>query len=226
MIWCASIGDVTGVTRLLGEGVDVNATDDSGYPALQLAAKGGHMEMCQMLIHEAGATIHAKKRDGYPSFYFAAEFGHLDICQLLINAGADINYIYSIGEYRETALPWAVERGKIGVCKLLIDAGTDVNATNSDGLTSLYLAASLSREDICEVLIKGGADANQKCQGDYALHKSMINKSITLCRLLLDAGADPSLKNELGNTALVYAKLYRCTEIVALLEQMMHPVHA
>ncbi|KAK3396763.1 hypothetical protein B0T20DRAFT_470418 [Sordaria brevicollis] len=59
--------------------------DFAAYP-LEIAAFGGHKEVCDLLIAN-GASVDGH---GFP-LYCAASRGHLEICELLISRGANVN---------------------------------------------------------------------------------------------------------------------------------------
>lgn len=80
-----------------------------------------------------------------------------------------------------------------------IQSGSDVNAKNKFGETPLHQAAMRSAQDVCAFLLKHGARINQtNLFGESALHKAVMLKDIGLVKLLLDAGADPSIESRNG----------------------------
>ena len=55
-------GDRDAVVDMLGEGVDVDATDGVGTTALMLAAIAGNEDIAKVLVDKGGADINARDR--------------------------------------------------------------------------------------------------------------------------------------------------------------------
>lgn len=62
------------------------------------------------------------------------------------------------------ALRRAVQNGNIQVVMLLLERGTEVNAKDDDGKTALHIAVEGSREDIARLLLRKGANPNEKIE--------------------------------------------------------------
>ena len=75
------------VERLLGMGVDANATSDDKWTALHVAARAGHREVVRLLLGH-GARSDAKTESGWTPWMLAAREGHDDVAQSLREAGA------------------------------------------------------------------------------------------------------------------------------------------
>ena len=73
---------------LILAGADVNKLDRSGSSAISLAAKNGHLNICQLLIAH-GADINQSDKLKCTPLFWAAQHGHKKVCQLLLNHGAD-----------------------------------------------------------------------------------------------------------------------------------------
>jgi ankyrin repeat protein len=83
---------------------NVNATDDKGLTALDLAAGNGHLRCITMLLDtkaDVNSTISLGR--GPTPLMLAAESGHLDVVNALIEANADVNIVVG----GTTALFWA-----------------------------------------------------------------------------------------------------------------------
>jgi uncharacterized protein len=50
LVYWASLGDIVEVEKSLGNGSDVNTTDDEGYSALQAAAENDHLDVVKYLV--------------------------------------------------------------------------------------------------------------------------------------------------------------------------------
>ncbi len=202
--------DLDRVKFLVSKGADVNKADSQGWTPLQSAARQRHDKMIALLI-ELGADVNA----GDPTPLVAAVMrDHVPSVKVLLDHGADID---KPGQDGFKPLPLAIAEDKYESAKTLMEAGAKVNEpSGDDGLTPLMIAAgqtspaegamflpgSTRPTDIAQGLIERGADVNaQSKSGVTALMIAAAHNSPPMIGLLIDAGADPSLKNSLGQTA-------------------------
>lgn len=94
------------------------------------------------------------------------------------------------------------------VARLLIGRGVPVDAQNKAGSTPLHSArAYTDNMGIAEALLQSGADANvQDRNGNTPLHiiacdPEICNRTDTEAELLIAFGADPTVKNNRGQSA-------------------------
>jgi ankyrin repeat protein len=83
-----------------------------------------------------------------------------------------------------------------------------VNKRNEEGKTALIMAIIDNNYDICEFLIKKGADVNKKDHKNRnwtALFYASIGKNVKILQLLIDNGARINEAGNLGMTALHWA---------------------
>ena len=122
---------------------------------------------------------------------------------LLLSSGADPNLQNDFGW---TALMFylAVSSHELDDCipVLLISAGVNPNIQSRAGFTALMVAACC-RESDARILLDAQADVNAQDQLGYtALHHSAAKGNLVTTELLLSAGADLSIVNSNGKTAL------------------------
>lgn len=89
----------------------------------------------------------------------------------------------------------AASDGDEEVLRQALNLGVDVNARDAEQNTALHLATKHGHKNIMALLIKHGADLN--AQNDYSstpLH--LTEKNIASIRILLEAGADPNIKDK------------------------------
>ena len=113
----------------------------------------------------------------------------------------------------ESPLMMAAMRGELKLAAALIDKDADVNKT---GWTPLHYAASSTQGDqlgVAKLLIENAAyiDAASPNGSTPLMMAAMYGNTSTL-KLLLDEGADPTLKNQLGLTAADFALRVSRTE--------------
>ena len=109
----------------------------------------------------------------------------------------------------KTSLTRAAGRGQVDVVKYLLEQ--KVNKPNRHGDIALVCAASVGSPKTVELLLKAGANVNQcNRHGSTALHVTRIGWGMLPChneiiQALLDAGADPSIQDNSGETFLFRA---------------------
>ena len=118
----------------------------------------------------------------------------------------------------ESPLMMAAMRGELKLATALIDKDADVNKT---GWTPLHYAASSTQGDqlgVAKLLIENAAyiDAASPNGSTPLMMAAMYGNTSTL-KLLLDEGADPTLKNQLGLTAVDFAQRADRKEMVELI---------
>jgi tankyrase len=113
-----------------------------------------------------------------------------------------------------------------------LEAGADVHAADKNGVTALHHAVRFRSPTAVKTLIEHGANVNQACRrnGSTPLHRAVTQTgapgtagkgeaAIEIVKLLLDAGADPSIANRAGKKPIDYVK---GDEVRRLLEESRH----
>ena len=117
------------LTRLVAQGICLEARDHHGYTALILAAEEGHTATTQALL-AAGAEIEARDKFGRTALFEAGRGGHTDTAQALLEAGAEIEVRDKFGY---TALICAVWNRHPVTAKALLARGANIYARPNDG---------------------------------------------------------------------------------------------
>jgi ankyrin repeat protein len=107
-------------------------------------------------------------------------------------------------EVLDEALVWTCKSNRLGVLERLVRAGARVNADPYRG-TPLVWAAVRNLTETVAWLLDHGANINQKGtfgglthgQGITALHMAAQNGHMPAVKLLIERGADPSIKDDL-----------------------------
>ncbi|MDF9750256.1 ankyrin repeat domain-containing protein [Arthrobacter sp. ES3-54] len=141
----------------------------------------------------AGGSINAKDALQDSAFLYAGAEGFNEVLQLTLAAGADVR---STNRFGGTALIPASEHGHVDTVKILIAAGVPVNHVNKLGWTALQEA----------ILLNNGGPGQQE-----------------VVRQLLDAGADPSIRDPRGRAALENAERLGFGAIAKLIRERDQP---
>ena len=217
------------VKAMLEDGYDPNVQLNS-RTALHYAAE--YEEWCRkewrenigplylLLVNEA--NIEAADEVGSTPLHFAARKANEKTVRSLLEAGANVE---AKDIYGSTALikcagarPVLVDNGPNGLqrqldnwkkcientCAALLEYSASVNAELYDGGTALMMAARGGNLQVCELLMRSGADSRAVHTGDgtTALHWAAASCSSEVCRLLVDNGASLDAKDKKGRTPL------------------------
>ncbi|XP_065142846.1 poly [ADP-ribose] polymerase tankyrase-1 isoform X3 [Paramisgurnus dabryanus] len=223
---------------LVRHGASVNVADLWKFTPLHEAAAKGKYEICKLLLKH-GADPTKKNRDGNTPLDMVKE-GDTDIQDLLRGDAAlldaakkgclarvqklcsleNINCRDTQGR-NSTPLHLAAGYNNLEVAEYLLEHGADVNAQDKGGLIPLHNAASYGHVDIAALLIKYNTCVNATDKWAFTpLHEAAQKGRTQLCALLLAHGADPTMKNQEGQTPL---DLATADDIRALLIDAMPP---
>ncbi|CAJ8052075.1 ankyrin repeat-containing protein [Burkholderia pseudomallei] len=117
----------------------------------------------------------------------------------------------------ENALMLAALNGDLPLVKLLVDKGAEVS---KKGWSPLHYAATNGNDEVVKYLVDKSAyiDAASP-NGTTPLMMAARGNHGSTVTLLLEQGADPALKNQLGITALDFAKHYNAPDATAILSK-------
>ena len=117
------------------------------------------------------------------------------------------------GEF--TALIISSVYGREGCVRLLLDSKAAVNATDVSLEPALLEPVPWDRGRVTS----DGPGVLLQVDDVTALHRSASNGHLAVTKLLLEGGADPTLRNKAGNTALDCDRSWGRSEVVALLSE-------
>lgn len=151
----------------------------------------------------------------------AVESDSADQIATLVAAGADVQ---ATGTDGMTMLQFAVRQERSDATAALLAAGADPNRTGYRGGTALESA--VEQPDLVTVLLKAGADPDvpNAVTGMTVLAQSCLAATPGSFDLLLQAGADVTIANNNGDSALhTCARTNQGAEVLRLLERGADP---
>ena len=177
-----------------------------GMTPLLFAARDGQLEAARVLL-EAGAALDAVDPNGLTPLMMAITNGQLNVAQLLVDKGADVK---AADWYGRAPLWAAVEIRNLDMRSTATDNGVDREAAMR----------------LIETLITRGADVNARVKefppqrrymlplgslewvdftGQTAFIRAAQSADVSVMKLLLSKGADPTITTFNGTTALMAA---------------------
>jgi ankyrin repeat protein len=111
--------------------------------------------------------------------------------------------------------------GHPDVVQALVEAGANVRLTESSGINLLHWATITNRASVIPVLVKAGVPLNATDEFGYTplMYAASVDEGDTsTLKALLAAGADRSIRNDEGRTALEQARRYKHSELMEALK--------
>ena len=233
LVDAASNDDVEAIERLLRRGARIDdAVPDPFFPSTALREAAMHRDHNAVrALVEHGANVNACGPGETPPLARVANRGNAELVRLMLQRGADPN---RPGLGGETPLLQAIfHPPNPDIARLLLEAGADPNQPNEDGQLPLNWAVRNGYYKVAQVVLEYGADPNHLSgpreppmpgggmmgYGRTALHECPASPEFV--KLLLDHGADPSLRDADGKTPLDRARESgspSAREVVELLE--------
>ena len=200
LMWAAAQNNPGAIRSLVRAGADIDATSDGGeFTPFHFAVRGGHIDAAAELI-EAGSDVNQALNDGMSALVLALWNAHYEMAGFLLDRGADPN-AEAQGWTALHQIAWSRRP----------NAGFNMpGPPHTGGLDSL---------DLVRNLVAAGADPNRTVTVEPRDgNRNMLNRigstpflmaaksdDVPLMRVLLEVGADPSIPNEDGTTALMVA---------------------
>src|SRR5688572_20020582 len=200
LMWAAAENNAAAVKVLVEAGADISERSRSGsFTPFLFAVRAGHIETSKMLL-DLGAKIEDALPDGTSALVLATINAHYELAGLLLDRGADPNAaaqgwtaLHQIAwSRRHNAgfnLPGPAATGgldSLDLVRKLVKAGANVNARQT----------------------KEPRDGNRNQQnriGATAFLLAAKSADVPLMRVLLECGADPSIKTNNNTTPLMVA---------------------
>lgn len=207
-------GQIDVVKYLVEKGANINHVNSDGRTSLCLAINAGHYHVARYLL-DIGADVNMG-RDRYTPLFEAVVGGHNKyikpaFIESLLDKGARVS---------DDAFVEAC-KGNIDVLEMLLKRGANVNSRDtyySTKPTALMAAVSGGNLEAVNLLLTNGANLDETdAYGDTALMYGARYGTKNICKLLIEKGADTTIKNKHGKTAFVLASEAKHPDITELL---------
>ena len=200
---------------LVQHGADIHDRQLQGDGALHYAVRTGKLDLAQYLI-DSGVNPNAVNNVGWTVLHVAGESGQTESVQFALDTGIDIN---AYDSYGRPPLWWSAVRGNENVGALLLENGADPNLVAPGIAPALMQAVDRGHSALARLLVESGADVNalDANSGQTCLHHTAMRGWRPLTEVLLDHGADYSIRDDRDVTALGYAGRYGHRDVAELL---------
>ncbi|XP_055945198.1 uncharacterized protein LOC129975930 [Argiope bruennichi] len=202
---------------LIKYGACVNASSPDGFTPLDLAVEAKRWNIVRVLIDDKKAEMSVQKERKY--LLSAIKSGHEDIVEYFLARHPE-NGASSL-ECREFPLHTAVQYGHLNIVKKLLELEkrTDINDTNENFATPLQLASGQGYSEITRLLILNGADPNVP-DHNPPLHLAVANSDYEMIEVLIEAGANATLGDEDGISAIGLAIKCKSLDVMETLLEL------
>lgn len=142
------------------------------------------------LFVEAGIDPSVKSGSNRTALWIATEQRKLDVLQALLAGGVVSNEKNAPAVDGGKSIVFeAVDTGDPAFVRALAEAGADVKLANDYGIQPLSEAARVGNLEMCEILLKAGADPNADSGGFSLLYGPVNENHLDVVKLLLASGA-------------------------------------
>lgn len=196
--------------ELLRKGLGLDTRNSNNVTPLMLACHRGHVDMVRYLV-DKNADLNAKNVTGWTSLHFAAVYGYESIARILLAAGANCDVLF---DSKCTPLNVAVDQVHTSVVIIILEATRPPSVAVAGSPVSCMVSLStienvglprtnlLATEGHAEAIALPSKASDHIACIDYPdeagytpLNNAAWGGSIEVVRLLLAAGADPTLAN-------------------------------
>jgi ankyrin repeat protein len=174
--------------------------------------------MQSLIASGAEAQAAPEVRAKHSPLVFAAMTGDVDNVTLLLAHGAHPSE--GANTRSDTPIASAVTFGNADVVRLLVAAGAQAGITESSGINLLHWATITNRPGVIPALVDAGVplDATDEFGFTPLMYAATIDfGDAETLTALVNAGADRTIRNDQGRTALDQAHYYRHTRLEAVL---------
>jgi ankyrin repeat protein len=221
-ILMAAAPDVDKVRLLVARGADASFRSPAGNDAATAAAlyRGSAGAIRALLDAGANAEPPESVKARQSPLLLASMSGDLETVSLLLARGAGANP--RPNPSGNSPISEAITFGRADIVRTLIRAGAKTDLVERTGVNLLHWATITNRADVVAELVRSGVDINAIDDAGFTplMYAATIDFGDTATlSALLSAGADRTIKNASGRTALQQARRLGHTRLARVLAQ-------
>ena len=188
---------------------------------LHCASKKGYLDLVRLFVEKFSADLDIQDINSNSALHLAAYGGHMDIVNYLLTRGCDSTLVNRWGltaeqegsKYGSTMTDnfqrmrdqdmFEMARNGVDWWFRYYFGTTSPNATDSNGVSLLYHACRHNQYDIAKWLLDQGANVNiqmEQSPRSTPLHGAKYHGRLKIVELLLEYGADVTIKNDFRAT--------------------------
>ncbi|XP_069748298.1 mitochondrial disaggregase [Narcine bancroftii] len=177
-------------------------------------ALGPAASLCTLAAAFVYCSSRTSGSDGH-ALLEAARLNNVTEVNRLLSNGVPSSHRHKLGW---TPLMVAAMNKNYSVVKALLEAGTDLDL--GDEFRNVYETSREKRIHSLEVLVTREDEFNNRLntrasfRGCTALHYAVLADDLRITQMLLEAGANPSLQNDMGHTPIDYAREGKIKELL------------
>jgi ankyrin repeat protein len=201
---------------LLRHGAEIEAKEANGRTALHEAVKAGHCDAVDLLASH-GADVNTEEVRGHRPLHTVSLYnGKLEMAKLLVRLGSDVAALSHDG--RNPLWMSRSARDKRELTEFLLAQGAKF-VKDKIGNTPLHDAVGLRCAAVAELMLDHGADINASNKESVTpIHRAAeVDRDDKTVKLLIERGADVSVENCRGETALGIGIMIQPLEVIELL---------
>eukprot|EP01052_Picozoa_sp_SAG31_P021435 SAG31_NODE_1658_length_7616_cov_2.929227_3_plen_653_part_00 len=221
----AEQGHREAVRVLLDAGAWVDTQTSTGNTPLMWSAARGHTDLAVMLLSRGADLL----------YLYISSYHHIIILYILLQIGADT---WLANENGDTALMWAASQGHLNITQLVLTYMRKQDQANNDrhveplrqvtkrGMNAFAFSAAGGRVEVLRFFLADGALTAEELlsrfadkQGNSPLHHAAVHGRAEAVKMLLKNGADVTMTNRKGQTALALSKQTKDVETVRVLQE-------
>lgn len=178
----------TAVTRALRDTCNLNVPDWEGLTALHHAARGGHTEICHLLLDKKGIMVDTVGQAKCTPLWLAASNGHVEVARLLVQNRSNVEAEQTTTGKRPLCV--AARNGHVAMVDFLLQIGADPESRDYLGRTPLLWAVRTGQEEVTKMLVQHADLETWDFSGYTPLSMAAEHGHGSIVSLLLDRGSD------------------------------------
>ncbi len=213
--------DVARARRLIRQGADVDAKDETEQSAYLIATSEGHLDLLRLALRH-GADVNDKDSWNGTGLIRAAERGHGLVVGELLRAGIDRDHVNRIGYQAIHEAVWLGEdtASYATTVRVLAAGGVQLDMVSpSAGLTPLQMARERGYAGLGRIL-SNVTTAEKPADANAALLRAARTGNADAVAVALRAGADIEARDDHQRTALLLASTYDHVAVAEVLVAM------